>query len=98
MLGTSLLPLAWNVWKFYRFGPQVTVDDPWGHGMSLEWATFCPPPPRNVDRVPRIRSERPAFDLHFPRTCRRPLPAAPAPGRRQTAHRGGPRGATYQDH
>ena len=34
--------------------------------MSLEWATSCPPPLRNFDRMPRIRSERPAFDLHFP--------------------------------
>jgi cytochrome c oxidase subunit 1 len=44
----------------------VQVDDPWGHGMSLEWATSCPPPLRNFDRMPRIRSERPAFDLHYP--------------------------------
>jgi hypothetical protein len=29
-------------------------------------ATSCPPPLRNFDRIPRIRSERPAFDLHFP--------------------------------
>ena len=43
-----------------------TVDDPWGHGNSLEWATSCPPPLRNFDRMPRIRSERPAFDAKFP--------------------------------
>ena len=44
----------------------VTVDDPWGHGNSLEWATSCPPPLRNFDRMPRIRSERPAFDAKYP--------------------------------
>jgi cytochrome c oxidase subunit 1 len=66
ILGASMLPFVWNVWKSYRFGRQVEVDDPWGHGMSLEWATSCPPPLRNFDRMPRIRSERPAFDLHFP--------------------------------
>ena len=46
--------------------PKVTVDDPWGWGRSLEWATSCPPPRHNFDSVPRIRSERPAFDLHHP--------------------------------
>jgi cytochrome c oxidase subunit 1 len=64
--GLSTLPFLWNVWKSYKTGPIVEVDDPWGHGMSLEWATSCPPPLRNFDRMPRIRSERPAFDLHFP--------------------------------
>jgi cytochrome c oxidase subunit I len=45
----------------------VTVDDPWGFGNSLEWATSCPPPLRNFDRMPRIRSERPAFEAHHGR-------------------------------
>jgi len=46
--------------------PLVTVDDPWGSGSSLEWATSCPPPRHNFNSLPRIRSERPAFDLHHP--------------------------------
>ena len=46
--------------------PKVTVDDPWGYGGSLEWATSCPPPRHNFTSLPRIRSERPAFDLHHP--------------------------------
>jgi cytochrome c oxidase subunit 1 len=44
----------------------VTVDDPWGWGRSLEWATSCPPPRHNFVSIPRIRSESPAFDLHHP--------------------------------
>jgi len=44
----------------------VTVDDPWGFGASLEWATSCPPPRHNFTSLPRIRSERPALDLHHP--------------------------------
>jgi len=28
--------------------------------------TSCPPPRHNFNRIPRIRSERPAFDLKFP--------------------------------
>jgi cytochrome c oxidase subunit I len=65
VLGASMLPFLWNVWKSYRFGARVLVDDPWGFGNSLEWATTCPPPLRNFDRMPRIRSERPAFDLKY---------------------------------
>jgi cytochrome c oxidase subunit I len=66
IIGISTLPFLYNVWKSYKAGPIVQVDDPWGHGNSLEWATSCPPPLRNFDRMPRIRSERPAFDAKFP--------------------------------
>jgi cytochrome c oxidase subunit I len=66
IIGISTLPFLYNVWKSYRTGRIVEVDDPWGHGQSLEWATSCPPPLRNFDRMPRIRSERPAFDAKFP--------------------------------
>ena len=44
----------------------MTVDDPWGFGNSLEWATSCPPPRHNFTELPRICSERPAFELHYP--------------------------------
>ncbi|GIE31609.1 cytochrome c oxidase subunit 1 [Actinoplanes italicus] len=66
VLGAATLPFIYNVWKSYRVGQVVTIDDPWGHGNSLEWATTSPPPLRNFDRMPRIRSERPAFDQKFP--------------------------------
>ncbi|MBF6367562.1 cytochrome c oxidase subunit I [Nocardia puris] len=66
ILGASLLPFLWNVFKSYRYGEVVTVDDPWGYGNSLEWATTCPPPRHNFYELPRIRSERPAFELHYP--------------------------------
>ncbi|MBX6354955.1 MAG: cytochrome c oxidase subunit I [Micromonosporaceae bacterium] len=74
ILGTSVLPFLYNVWKSYKTGPVVEVDDPWGYGNSLEWATSCPPPLRNFNRLPRIRSERPAFDLKFPSQARPPIP------------------------
>ena len=66
ILGASVNPLVWNVFKSYRYGEIVTVDDPWGYGNSLEWATSCPPPRHNFNSLPRIRSERPAFELHYP--------------------------------
>lgn len=66
LLGLSTLPFLYNVWKAWRTAPLVEVDDPWGYGGSLEWATSCPPPRHNFVEIPRIRSERPAFDLHHP--------------------------------
>jgi len=66
LLGASMIPFIYNVWKTWRHAPLVESDDPWGYGASLEWATSCPPPRHNFTSLPRIRSERPAFDLHHP--------------------------------
>ncbi|OBH21308.1 aa3-type cytochrome oxidase subunit I [Mycolicibacter sinensis] len=66
ILAASVLPFLWNVFRSWRYGEVVTVDDPWGHGNALEWATSCPPPRHNFTELPRIRSERPAFELHYP--------------------------------
>ncbi len=71
ILGASTLPFVWNVFTSYRYGEVVTVDDPWGFGNSLEWATSCPPPRHNFTELPRIRSERPAFELHYPHMVER---------------------------
>ncbi|MFJ4777603.1 cytochrome c oxidase subunit I [Streptomyces sp. NPDC088762] len=66
LLGLSTLPFLYNVVRTGRHGTVVGVDDPWGWGRSLEWATSCPPPRHNFDALPRIRSDSPAFDLHHP--------------------------------
>ena len=66
ILGVGMLFFFWNVIKTGRSGQKVTVDDPWGYSGSLEWATSCPPPRHNFTSIPRIRSYRPAFDLHHP--------------------------------
>ncbi|PRW62238.1 aa3-type cytochrome oxidase subunit I [Actinopolyspora mortivallis] len=71
LLGASMLPFLYNVFKSYRYGTRVDVDDPWGHGNSLEWATSCPPPRHNFHELPRIRSSRPAFELHYPHMSER---------------------------
>ena len=65
LLGVSFLPFFWNVW-ITRNAPKVEVDDPWGWGRSLEWATSCPPPRHNFAKLPRIRSPYPAFDAKHP--------------------------------
>jgi cytochrome c oxidase subunit 1 len=74
LLGLSTLPFVYNVWKTWRTAPLVHTDDPWGFGASLEWATSSPPPRHNFEAIPRIRSERPAFDLHHPEAAAYPGP------------------------
>ncbi|CAM5259997.1 Cytochrome c oxidase subunit 1 OS=Streptomyces chartreusis OX=1969 GN=ctaD PE=3 SV=1 [Streptomyces chartreusis] len=66
LLGLSTLPFLYNVWRTAKYGRKVEVDDPWGYGRSLEWATSCPPPRHNFTTLPKVRSESPAFDLHHP--------------------------------
>ena len=66
-----MITFTWNVFRSWRYGEPVTVDDPWGYGNSLEWATSCPPPRHNFTELPRIRSERPAFELHYPHMIER---------------------------
>ena len=65
LLGVSMIPFLWNVW-ITRKSPKVTVNDPWGWGRSLEWATSCPPPRHNFTSLPRVRSNSPALDLARP--------------------------------
>ncbi len=66
ILGASMIPFLLNVYITSRRAPKVTVNDPWGYGRSLEWATSCPPPRHNFTSIPRIRTESPAFDLNHP--------------------------------
>ncbi|GAA0377579.1 cytochrome c oxidase subunit I [Streptomyces blastmyceticus] len=83
LLGISTLPFLYNVWHTARHAPLVTVDDPWGFGRSLEWATSCPPPRHNFASLPRVRSDSPAFDLHHPEAAEA---AALPPGDRALPH------------
>jgi cytochrome c oxidase subunit 1 len=66
ILGASTLVFIYNIYWTHKNADPVTADDPWGFANSLEWATSCPPPRHNFTSIPRIRSERPAFDLHYP--------------------------------
>ncbi len=81
LLGASVLPFLWNVFRSLRYGEVTTADDPWGYGNSLEWATSSPPPRHNFTSLPRIRSERPAFELHHPHMIDR-LHTEARPGRK----------------
>jgi cytochrome c oxidase subunit 1 len=75
----STLPFFFNLLLTFKRPRRQLPDDPWGYGNSLEWATSCPPPRHNFVTMPRIRSERPAFDLHHPvRDAHPSVPEEPA--------------------
>jgi cytochrome c oxidase subunit 1 len=71
ILGASTIPFLYNVVKSWKYGKLALRDDPWGHGNSLEWATSSPPPRHNFVEIPKIRSERPAFEAHYPHLLER---------------------------
>jgi cytochrome c oxidase subunit 1 len=66
VLALSFIPFVWNIYYTHRKGVKTTLNDPWGYGRSLEWATASPFPRHNFTSIPRIRSESPAFDLNHP--------------------------------
>ncbi len=63
VLGLGALVFVWNVIRSLRHGAPAG-NDPWD-GQTLEWATTSPPPERNFDSLPPIRSERPFFDQKY---------------------------------
>jgi cytochrome c oxidase subunit I len=69
ILAVGVLVFIWNVIRTLRRGERVG-NDPWD-GQTLEWATTSPPPERNFDSLPPIRSERPFFDQKYPEAVRR---------------------------
>ncbi len=71
VLGASVIPFIYNVVRSWKYGKLALRDDPWGYGNSLEWATSSPPPRHNFVELPRIRSERPAFEAHYPHLVER---------------------------
>jgi cytochrome c oxidase subunit 1 len=87
VLGAATIPFLYNVWISWRHGQLALRDDPWGHGNSLEWATSSPPPRHNFLEIPRIRSERPAFEAHYPQLIER-LQAEAHTGSRQEPYAG----------
>jgi cytochrome c oxidase subunit 1 len=63
ILGLGVLVFVWNVIRSLRHRAPAG-NDPWD-GQTLEWATSSPPPERNFDSLPPIRSERPFFDQKY---------------------------------
>ena len=75
ILAVGVLIFAYNLLRSIRHGEPAGAD-PWD-GQTLEWATASPPPERNFDSLPRIRSERPFFDYKYPNATTSSVAARP---------------------
>ena len=104
ILGASTFIFLYNIYWTWKYGEQVTEDDPWGLANSLEWATSCPPPRHNFTSIPRIRPSGPPSTCTTrtshpagrapacpPHTAPPPRPAAPTPTAKRPAGRSGNR-------
>ena len=64
LMAASIAVFFWNIWISLRRGERAG-DNPW-EAWTLEWATSSPPPPKNFEQIPPVRSLRPLWDLKHP--------------------------------
>jgi len=54
----------WNIYKTLK-KPRTLEANPW-KAWTLEWSTPSPPELKNFDKVPRVHSRRPLWDIRNP--------------------------------
>ncbi|WP_018757619.1 cytochrome aa3 quinol oxidase subunit I [Paenibacillus terrigena] len=54
-LALGFVVLCYNIYWSFRYAPRENVNDPWGGGRTLEWATHSPVPEYNFARTPNVK-------------------------------------------
>jgi cytochrome c oxidase subunit 1/cytochrome c oxidase subunit I+III len=64
IMGLAVLVLLYTIYKSLKHEVK-SGNDPWD-GFTLEWVTSSPPPLKNFEILPEVKSRRPLWDLKHP--------------------------------
>jgi cytochrome c oxidase subunit 1 len=86
---------VYNIWKSLRSGERAG-NDPWG-APSLEWSIPSPPPEYNFEKIPKVTSRYPLWDLKSPELTKE-VPHSRHGDERNDVRIGGKHVADFHDH
>jgi cytochrome c oxidase subunit I len=86
---------VYNIWKSLRSG-AVAGNDPWG-APSLEWSIPSPPPEYNFEKIPKVTSRYPLWDVKSPELTR-DVPHSRHGDERNEVRLGGKHVGEFHDH